>query len=197
MKIFQLIVLGIALSTASFLSKASLIINVNETLGDVIFDVSGSLDMTDAIFINTGTQRNGLISGGSNWYIGTGDITSNNLWMLESVDIPFGTSTSFNTSYSQATGDTFGIWGNSGGTPRLILEQGYLSGAFINSLLTYSGETFSSLGLTSGVYRFDIPSDYVELRIGQARVSVPEPISLVLLGLGVAGICFSRKNKSA
>ena len=198
MKTYQAVVIGLALTTLPILSEASVIINVTEQSGDVVFDISGSLDMTGANLLAPGKQVNGLVSGGSNWYIATGDSIAYNGWVLDSVDVPFGTDTSFHNSPAQATGDNFGIYANiTYNTPVVMLGQNYVSGDSINSLLSYSGQTFSSLGLISGVYNFTIPNDSIELRIGQAAASVPEPASLALLSLGLVGLGISRKQKSA
>ena len=196
MKIYQVVVIGFALSTLPILSKATVIIDVTEQSKDVVFDISGSLDMTDAQRVTSGSHFNGLTPGGSGWYIGAGESAAFNGWALDSVDIPFGTEPYFYSAPYQGTGDTFAVYGNNGNGSLLYLDPNYVSGDSINSLLTFSGRTFSSLGLISGVYNFTIPSDNIELRIGQAATSVPEPASLALLGIGLVGLAISRKQKS-
>ena len=69
----------------------------------------------------------------------------------------------------------------------LLVPQGYVSNSSLSGGSTYSG-SFSSLGLTQGVYTTNLPSDTITMNIG----AVPAP--LPLLGLGAA-TAFSRKLK--
>ena len=71
----------------------------------------------------------------------------------------------------------------------LLVPQGYVSNSSLSGGSTYSG-SFSSLGLTQGVYTTNLPSDTITMNIG----AVPVPAPLPLLGLGAA-TAFSRKLK--
>ena len=73
---------ALALATVAMAgqAKASVVIDVNQVGGDVVFSVTGSLNMTGAIPIlaprvsltSTLLTQIGFIPGGNNWYIATG-----------------------------------------------------------------------------------------------------------------------------
>ena len=65
--------------------------------------------------------------------------------------------------------------------------------------MIFSGTTISGLDMLEGTYNYSIPNDNIILNIGQIS-TVPEPTSLALLGLGLAGFAgfgFSKKKKKA
>ena len=166
-------------------ANAAVVINVVESGSDVIFSYTGQLDLSGLTKTGEGTwggtgnlyPASGLFSPGSGTY-DTYSITS-----LAS----FG-----NTTLSQATSDSganrFGLYPGMGG-PELLVPQGYVSNSSLSGGSTYSG-SFSSLGLTQGVYTANLPSDTITMNIG----AVPVPAPLPLLGLGAA-TAFSRKLK--
>ena len=62
----------------------------------------------------------------------------------------------------------------------------------------YSGESFTSLGLTPGTYVWTMPNDSFTLNVGPTAF-VPEPSSVALLGIGVTGLCgygWRRRNST-
>lgn len=176
-----------ALSYAGANALAAVEIDVTEVAGDVVFDISGSLIVSDANYVTTAGYSVGIITGGNNWYIATGDEGSTDRYVFSSADGAFGTNTVFNTSFSSSTGSRFFIWGQSGGVPQVGVRAGYTDGEEISAQLVYQGETLASLALTEGVYTYNLPSDTITLTIGAAPVPVPAAAPLMLAGLAAFG----------
>lgn len=120
--------------------------------------------------------------------------------------------------------DSFSFWNQNGGGPGASGSTGINS---LNILYSVDGISFSSLFAGSSIFsqvtgtnaspeiisfsvvnaryfRFDVLSNHGDInQTGFAEIafndttSVPEPASIALLGLGLAGIGFSRKKKAA
>lgn len=190
---------------AAIPANAAVVIDVTETLGGVVFTTSGSLNLTGASQGQTNpTFGLGVISGGDNWYIGTGTDIGGGIggayegYVLSSFDGAFGTNTSFITSPTSATGDTFFLWGNFGDVAQIGVTAGYVSGTAINSVMTFGGTDFVTMGLTAGVYNYALPNDTITLNIGDVAAPIPLPagLPLILAGLGALGFV-GRKGRKA
>ncbi|PCI67748.1 MAG: hypothetical protein COB26_09125 [Piscirickettsiaceae bacterium] len=85
----------------------------------------------------------------------------------------------------------------------LITFNAYDNASNLLESITATGDWVSTSFASSGIYRIDAlqPSDAwgwgLENLSFDSSVSVPEPASIALLGLGLAGIGFSRRKKSA
>jgi len=158
-------------------ARATVFIDVTESGGNVVFSVTGVLNLTGAIRDpgdpDDENYQIGLIPGGNNWYIAPGKNVfppPNNggpvdFYRLTNFQVPFGTSTTFFSSPSSSSGDAFSIWGDKGGDPVVGVPHGYTSGGAIASTMIFSG-SFADFTLIPGVYYFNIPSDTVVVRIG-------------------------------
>lgn len=178
-------------------ANASVIINVTEVGGDVVFTAAGSLDLTGAVSAGSyPNYDNGFIPGGDNWWVGPGPGGATDSFAFTSFDGPFGTSTTFFSNPTSVSGDNFFIWGDGGATEQVGVPDGYISGSPIASGMVFGGTTIAGFTMIPGTYTYTLPSDTVTLNIG---APVPEPASLSLLGLGLAGLRFvgRRKDKKA
>lgn len=74
--------------------------------------------------------------------------------------------------------------------PSLFVPAGYNSGSSLSDSSTYDNATFASLGATPGTYEWTwgsgVHADSFTLQIGVA--AVPEPASLTVLAMGLAGL---------
>ena len=186
-----------ALAVAAGSANAGVIINVTEAGGNVIFASAGSLNLTGATSLGGNTATLGFIPGGSNWYLASGSGNTTVEYVLTSVAGPFGTSTAFYSSISSSSGDAFLIWGNHGNTPQVGVPTGYISGNSINSGMVYSGATIAGFTMTPGTYLYLLPNDTITLNIGNAAAAAaPEPSTLSLIVLGLAGFAAVRRRNS-
>jgi hypothetical protein len=174
---------GIAAITVMVLAagpaNSVVMIDITQSAGNVDVTANGSLNLTGATFDHFQPYSTGIIPGGSNWYIALGTTPGMDWYQLNSVNLPYGTGTTFYTSGS-TSGDAFSIWGNDGGTPLVGVSTGYTSGSSISANMVLTGENIAGMTLIPGTYTFTIPDDTITLEIA----GVPGPIA----GAGMPGM---------
>lgn len=175
------------------LANASVLINITQSGGNVDVTASGSLDLTGATFEFNIPYSTGIIPGGSNWYVALGTTAGMDWYQLTGVDLPYGTSGNYFTS-GLTSGDSFSIWGESGGAPLVGVPTGYTSGTAISADMTLTGQTIAGMTLIPGTYTFSLPNDTVILNI--AGSSVPEPSTWVMMLNGIAAVGFAGYRRS-
>jgi hypothetical protein len=173
-------------------SRADVIINVQQVGGDVVATGSGSIDTTDLMFIGN-TNNAALVWAG--FPLGSFAVVGGTTTVSEGVYSGITGPSSFGSGgqffATSGSGDVFGVVANN----VLDLPSGYLSGSPLSATSTWSGASFSSLGLTPGSYTWTwgtgAHADSFTLNIGVAvaAAQVPEPSTLAMaLFTGLAGI---------
>jgi hypothetical protein len=157
-------------------ARAELLFSVTEVGSDVVAFGSGSANLTELAFSGVGLLNPAIFPSGAGVSVGlTASISD-----YFSISGPADFGTGVNTGASSASGDTFGFLAAFGSS--LYLPEGYVSGDFLSGTATWTGETFASLGLTPGSYKYTwgsgINADSLTLNIGAA---VPEPSTFVVM----------------
>ena len=134
---------------AGFLSlpaelQAQINVTVHEVGGSVVFNYSGSANITSLPPLGSGLALAVLEPATSSIFVGGVGPTNTNSYSLLSAPPNFGTGTSVPATTS--SGDGVGVAGY------LYLPQGYSSGVNISGTATYNGATIASLGMTPGTY---------------------------------------------
>jgi MYXO-CTERM domain-containing protein len=84
--------------------------------------------------------------------------------------------------------------------PQLFLPAGYISGHSLSDSATYDDATFASLQATPGTYTWTwgtgTHADSFTLQIGPVATT-PEPASLTLLAMGLAGLGLALRTRRA
>ena len=189
-------------------AQAGFVVNFTQSGGNVLATGSGSFDLTSLTsggggggglsFPSIDPANGQLVLGAS----GTSFTESAYNFIVGPASFgpgaPFGA-----TRATSGTGDFVSINNASNqGTflgKQLEVPSGYISGAQLNTSDTWSGATFSSLGLTTGTYVWTWGSgahaDSFTLNIGTAA-AVPEPSSLVLMGIaGITGLGYAWRRR--
>jgi hypothetical protein len=178
-----ILVATVTLHTQS--ATASLIITINQEGSDVVATGTGSINLAALTFEESGNQAQGINPGAALIAEGTPP-NPNPVDIYRGFTGPtdFGTINAF-VSASSGTGDQFSIAGLVG---NITVPQGYTSDSPLTATDTYTGQSFSSLGLTPGTYTWTwgtgASADSFTVQIGPAAV-VPEPSTAIQAVIGV------------
>lgn len=167
-------------------ARGEYIVTLKQVGSNVVAAGSGSINLGDLTFVGLGVARAGLNPS-------TGDVLVGST-SAETVDV-----------YGGITGPSaFGSGGisvaassGSGGIVAIVRQfgelsapPGYLSGGSLSDSTTWDGETFSSLGVTPGTYKWTWGSGANADSFVLDAVPTPEPSSLVLLGTALVALAF-------
>ena len=179
-------------------SKAhgSVIMTYSQVGNDVFVSGSGSLNLTALRQGGVTSNRSSVFPSfplGSFAVFGTTNSTSNSAYDGIAGPASFGSGSQ--TFANSGSGDTFGVIATRG---IIYVPLGYTSGAALSATSTFNNQTIAGLGLTPGTYQFTwgtgLNADFLQLTINSPGSSVPEPSSILLLGLPLGALIIRRRN---
>lgn len=184
-KIGRLLGLVLGLSTGLSAYADTVTTNFFQSGGDVVATTNGSIDLAGMSLVITSSIGVARVAPSIGFFFF--DLGGYDAYQVAIADTQFGGG-GLSTANS-SSGSHTGFWAMA---DLLYVDPGYLSGQAIASSATWSGGTFASLGMTAGTYVYAIGENTWTVNIGG---TVPEPASLGLVGLALAGLAASRKRK--
>jgi hypothetical protein len=191
-------VLVIMLSPPARPANAGVIITITQVGSDVVATGSGTIDLTDLKQGQSPLQYSALNPTAE--VAAEGPTGANPSTEYEGIIGPHGFGDGGPIHATTGTGDVFGVAGDVSPVDYIIVPPSYVSGTELSATDTYSGQTFSSIGLTPGTYTWTwgtgANADYLTVQI-ETAVAVPEPSSAVLASIGAvaAFLVYSRPGR--
>jgi hypothetical protein len=138
-------------------TPSGLSVTIVESGGNLVMSASGSLNINDLTLVSPSVGP-----------LGTGGLGVTSATFLMGANVAAAQYSGFTTSPSNfgpggggvsptsTSGNIFGVvkFDGPSGTPSLLVPTGYTTGTVISSTQTFSGQTFSSFGLTPGTYTY-------------------------------------------
>lgn len=157
----------------------SLIISVLEVGADVVVSGSGSVNLTSLTLTSAGAPLGALanLMNPNDGVVISSGSTSDNSDTYSGFTPTTGFGTNVNSGAASSIGDLFGI---STQTNDIYLPAGYTSGSPLNGSMTFTSETYTSLGLVNGLsyqYNWGIggTADFILIQIGEPVTPTPTP----------------------
>lgn len=191
-------------------ARAGVIVDISESNGDVVVNVSGSFrQLGNLVSTSGGTGSFEVGIAGNNFTI-VDSSTSSQVYssrFLGSGSSSWGNISAWYTSVGSLSGitDLRYIETTLQGGGLLVLDANYAWGTTITGSGTFVGKTLASMGLTNlGTYRYEVgdfgtsQADTLTFNIGSGGSAVPEPtsacIGLLMIGGGVLRHLRSKKR---
>lgn len=161
-------------------AQAAVLFSFEETGGDVVGTLSGSLDLEGATPFGPSPIPLDVIRPNAGFVSVSGGAGARYAILGPAI---FGTGSAV---FGVGDGDAFSV---NGGFQAISVPDGY-GGGQLNSTLTFAGTTLALLGITPGEYVYSLPNDTVTLRFNAAVIPLPATLPLLLgaLGLGLAAL---------
>ena len=198
--------LGVAMLTGYGLcdtpAQAGYVVNLTQQGANVVATGSGAIDLTGLSFLYQTGDVGFMAPDFATIFTGPGNSTLDNYYTGYTGPTSFG-SGAVGIAASSGSGDIVGVaigLINLNLVDLLAVPSNYVSGDPLSDTSTYTGQTFSTLGVTPGTYEWTwgtgTNQDFT-LVIGSA---VPEPSTWAMMLLGFAELGFMayrRKSKPA
>ena len=161
----------------------------------MVFDASGSLNLTDLQFRADAVNGTGLVSPAAGEYVLDDPTVETPVDLYGgAISNPGPLGFGGTTVVSSSTGDIVGI-DHFAGELVVFVPDGYAGGALLASA-TFSASSFAGLGLNQGTFTWSWGTgpniDSITLNVG-LTTPVPEPSTLGLLVAGLLGLFFERR----
>jgi len=134
--------------TETLIPSSGFTATIYESGSDVIWEGSGSFDLTDLTFDSTNSIGPGYNAGNAIWIVGPNTPSFGDYY--DGVTTFPASIGSGGVAPDDGSGDIFGILPSINRI--LVVPTGYTSNTFISGSTTYLGQTISSMGLTPGTY---------------------------------------------
>jgi hypothetical protein len=185
-------------------AQAAYVVTLDQVGSNIVATGSGSIDLSGLSYLETSAQVVEIVP--TIAFINTGPTVPGEPSQPDGLQDfytgftpgPESIGPGFATPFSSSSGDLVGIEGNSAPTyDQLLVPAGYVSGSALSSSATWDDATFASLGVTPGTYVWTwgngADADSFTLDVGM--VAVPEPPSLLLFGVALAGLMLVRASR--
>jgi hypothetical protein len=174
-------------------AQAAYVVTLEQVGANVVATGSGTLNLAGLNFSSTGHDQAGLLPREAIIITGPATQTPNDNYTGFTGPTSFGSG--LGGDANTGSGSSVDIRGLP--PSELTVPAGYVSGNPLSDTATYDNATFSSLGVTPGTYKWTwgtgANADSFTLQIG----AVPEPASLALLAVGLAGLGVALQMRRA
>ena len=182
--------LGLGLSAPP--AQAGYVVTLEQVGSDVVATGSGPIDLSGLSFERDAADVGFINPTVASIVAGPASFTQDEYFTGYTGPTNFGSSAAEITA-SSGSGDMVGVGTIFTGADRisvLVVPLGYVSGGSLSDTATFSGQTFSSLGVTPGTYEWTWGSGANQnftLVIGE----VPEPSTWAMMLVGFAGLGYA------
>jgi hypothetical protein len=182
------LILASLIGTSADPAQAAYVVTFSETGNDVTATGSGAIDLAGLTFITSGPTGSEVAPTFATEATGG----AGNIDEYSGATGPFSFGSGVFTSATTGAGDLVGVQALQGEPSGFIfVPMGYASGAPLSDTATYAGQSFATLGLAPGVYRYNFGSgldaDTFTVEVG---APVPEPSTWAMLLISFAGLGF-------